>query len=176
MHKIKVLILLIIISSASLRADDKFWFSTGFGVGDNGLEYWQPYPSYPISFNYASGNKLFRFRHYYNTLTRPFSEFTRSARDLGLLYGYRKEFNKGSVSACGGIGLVTGHYYEYLFEDYVGYYYDRKTFNAAGFPFEAQIEWNTFKYFGIGLSIYGDLNTEMSFYGVMLNFNIGVLK
>lgn len=170
------LLLFVMLSAISLCANDRLWFSTGFGVGDNNIESWQPYPSFPLSFNYAAGNKLFRFRDYYNSLHGLFTEQMRSVRDVGFLYGYRKEFSKGAVSVSGGIGLVTGHYYEYKFEDIAGYYYDRESFTAAGFPFEAQIDWNAFKYFGIGLSIYGDLNPEMSFYGMMLNFNVGSLK
>lgn len=153
-------------------SDPNIWLSLSLGVSDDNIDHWQPNPSYGFSFNYSDGNKLLRLRYYNNTLTRPFSEITKGIRDLGLLYGYRKEFSRGTVSLSGGISLVTGHFYEYL-----GMMnYKRIGISTIGFPFEAQIDWLPFRKFGMGLSLYGDLNSEMNFYGVMLNINIGKLR
>ncbi|MBN2858058.1 MAG: hypothetical protein JXN63_06630, partial [Candidatus Delongbacteria bacterium] len=90
----------------------------------------------------------------------------RSVRDIGFLYGHRKQFSIGALFLGGGISLVTGYFYSYEYAEDTGYTYDREKFSAVGFPFEAQIDWSPFRKFGIGLSIYGDLNTEMSFYGI----------
>ncbi len=154
---------------------DRIWISMGLGIGGEGIDNWQPYPSSEFSFNYSSGSKLLRLRYYYNSLHAPFTEQLKCVRDLGLLYGYRKQLAKSAVSLIGGISLVSGYYYKWL-----GYYsgeeYDRKVIAAVGFPFEAQLDWSPFRKFGIGLSIYGDINTEMSFYGLMLLFNIGKLR
>jgi hypothetical protein len=154
---------------------DRIWISIGLGIGGEGIDNWQPYPSSGFSFNYSSGSKLLRLRYYYNSLHAPFTEQLKCVRDLGLLYGYRKQLARSAVSLSGGISLVSGYYYKWL-----GYYsgeeYDRKVIAAVGFPFEAQLDWSPFRKFGIGLSIYGDINTEMSFYGLMLLFNIGKLR
>lgn len=177
MNTFKILSAIIFMAiSFQLKADDRIWVSLGYGVGDNEIEFWQPYPSFPLSFNYSTGSKLFRFRHYYNSLTMPFSEQMRSVKDLGFLYGYRKELSRGSVSLSGGISLVTGYFYSYEYENDTGYTYDRENFSTVGFPFEAQLDWSAFRRFGIGLSIYGDINNEMSFYGIALNFNAGILR
>jgi hypothetical protein len=162
--------------SFQLKGDDRFWISFGVGVSDIEIESWQPYPSFPLSFNYSTGSKLFRFRHYYNSLTIPLSEQTESVRDIGFLYGYSKEFSRGTVSLSGGISLVAGYFYSYEYEDGTGYTSDRENFSTVGFPFEAQLDWSAFRRFGIGLSIYGDINNEMSFYGISFNFNIGKLR
>ncbi|HQO10647.1 MAG TPA: hypothetical protein PLK90_11100 [Clostridiales bacterium] len=157
---------------SGIRTDPNIWLGLSLGVSDDSFYHWQPNPSSGFSFNFSKENQLFRFRYYYNSLCTPFSESLKEVRDVGILYGYCSYFKKASCSISCGISHVTGHYHEYL-----GMMnYKRIGISTVGFPFEAQLDWLPFRKFGLGLSLYGDLNSEMNFYGLMLSMNIGKIR
>ena len=182
--KLKYILILSLILSVSLftqteslnnQPDERLWISLGLGVSDDQIDPWQPYPSSGFSFNYSYGNKLFRLRYYYNSLHAPFTEQMKCVEDIGFLYGYRKQFAKGAVSLSVGISLVNGFYYKWLGPE-SGETYDRISYSSVGFPFEAQLDWLPFRKFGLGMSIYCDLNSEMNYYGLMLSVNLGKVR
>ena len=157
---------------------NKVWFSYNLGVSGTGTETdnWNSGLYYSIGLNVSSLNNNIKIKYTHNMPGGLFTEFSQRVYDIGILYGLKPNYEYGNVIISGGISLVSGYYYKSNFVDSIGYIYDKKSITSVGIPFELQFDWNTFKKFGIGLSIFGNLNLERSFYGGGLSINIGSLR
>lgn len=98
----------------------------------------------------------------------------RSAGEIGAMYGLMSKSDFGYISGSAGLGLValqTPSIYINNVKVLNG-----KTTYTPGAPLEIQAFWTPFKYMGLGIIDFGDLNTHKSFGGALLALQFGILK
>lgn len=179
MSKLKTIILVLLLSVLMLYGQDnsfdRKWFT--FNTGLCGAENWDPALHYILAFNFSSKHNNIKLKYTYNIASGLFSESLKRIYDLGLLYGFKPDFEYGSVILSGGVSVVGGYYHTSEFDvEVVDYVYEKHSILSVGFPYELEFNWNIFRKFGIGLSFFGDLNFDRSFYGAGVNVNIGTLR
>jgi len=156
---------------------NKKWFTFGLGMSDEFDRGLSAHPSYNMCMNFASKNNTIKLKYTYIYSSGIFTESLSRLYDFGLLYGFKPDFKYINLVCSGGISLVGGYQYITEYNDTTGDYDGKsRSIFTVGFPFELQVDWNTFSKFGIGISIFGDFNFESSFFGAGLNFNIGSLR
>ena len=156
---------------------NKKWFTFGLGMSSQLDKGSSARPSYNMSMNFASKKNTIEIKYTYIYASGIFTESLSRLYDFGILYGFKPNFKYVNLTCSGGISLVGGYQYVSEYNDTTGTYDENpKSIFTVGFPFELQFDWNTFTKFGIGLSVFGDLNFEKSFYGASLNFNIGTVR
>ena len=157
---------------------NKIWVTFNLGISGTGTETnnWNSGLYSSLGLNLSSPNNNIKLKYTNNMPGGLFSEFSQRVYDFGILYGFKPDFEYGNVILSGGISIVSGYYYKSKYEDSTGYTYDRESIYSVGFPFELQFDWNTFKYFGVGLSAFGNINFERIFYGAGLSVNIGKVR
>ncbi|MDA3837914.1 MAG: hypothetical protein PF574_02915 [Candidatus Delongbacteria bacterium] len=152
---------------------NNIWFTFGAGLcsafenGSSGK------PFYSLGLSFCSDNRIIKLKTTDILTSGLFSESLSQLYDFGILYGFKPHFKYINLVCSGGISIVGGYYHIYNTDTFKE---DKKGIFSVGFPFELQFDWNAFTKFGVGISIFGDINFEKSFYGAGLNFNFGSLR
>lgn len=98
----------------------------------------------------------------------------RSVGEVGAMYGLMGKNDFGYISGSAGLGLVDLQTPDiYINNVKVVSGHDSYT---PGIPLEVQAFWTPFKYVGVGVIGYGDVNTQKSFGGALLALQFGLLK
>jgi hypothetical protein len=102
-------------------------------------------------------------------------------QDIGLLYGIMKKEKWYTLGASVGLAYTDIEYKSgekvYVPDgDYYTTEYTYRNSQTLGLPAEAQLFYTPFKYFGIGLIGYLNINTEASGVGAMLAIQLGNLR
>jgi hypothetical protein len=169
-------ILIFLLSTHSYSQPDKnsiqhnWWINGGLGASSIGN-----FSAYS-SLNYTAGSNIFKVRSYTSGDFMEISEY--SVEEYGLLYGYYLENTE-----IASLSFMFGLSYLHLREkgDFIstGFIYDNNEYishDIIGIPLEMQLNLNIFKYAGLSLVLYGNVNYEMSLVGVNLNLMFGNLK
>lgn len=103
----------------------------------------------------------------------PVSVFSTSPQDFSDLsvtasYLYRDKTNKVLLSAGGGLSFLTNE----RSQERTG---DTERKKVTGLALEAQFNYFFVPYFGLGSSIFGSINGELDYGGVLLHVNVGVV-
>lgn len=80
--------------------------------------------------------------------------------DVGVLYGYATRSPRGFTALAAGLAMVD--------------YGDEST--TIGIPLQFQAMWTPTSVVGLGVTLFGDINTEKSFGGWLLCLNIGKVR
>lgn len=158
-------------------AKELYWFNGGIGSSSAGL-------SAGISFSHLNGKHLFTVRSTFNEELVIFGPTpAENAWDFGCMYGRVAKSNSGFASIAAGFGLVggvrRGRYlgYEVNGSSWFGTSrYVADDFFTLGIPAELQAFWTPFSKLGIGITLYGNLNLERSFAGMLISLQIGNLR
>jgi hypothetical protein len=156
------------------------WINAGIGVCSFGL-------SSGANFSHQSGKKLITVRATYNEELTIFGPSpSEQAWDVGVMYGRIAKSKYGFASISAGLGLVGGvKRGRYLDDDFQGRYgwfaividrYEKIDFLTLGIPAEIQAFWTPFSKLGIGITLFGNLNPEKSFAGLLVSIQIGDLR
>jgi hypothetical protein len=185
MKKLIILVLILIqvqimYGQQPLAETSKYWIDAGIGNYSNfhnsgGL-------NWNTSVNYMQNKISYKIRYLYN---EEFDIFGPSPAERfksgGILIGKSILANYGHCSFLGGIGMVSGtkrgnllYTNSTLIGD--GRHYERNSFTAISIPLEVDLQYSPFKYFGIGTSLYCDLNLEYPMWGFLFKIALGKLK
>jgi hypothetical protein len=77
--------------------------------------------------------------------------------EIGGLYGRSYKTQYAMISGSGGVA-------------YVG---PSPKMGTVGLPLESQVFWTPTRYFGVGIYVFGNVNTKQSFGGAMLGIQLG---
>ncbi len=182
---------LIVVALNSIKAQDTlqsnkklyYRFTIGIGIGSG----------YPLQEDeYGIGaNMEFAFQKnnaVYGLGARGLQEFDifassniiPSISSIDITYG--KSFNKKSffVSVSVGAGWVTdvqpGKLLSYGSGFFGPDYYEKITNHTIGLPISAKIFWVPFRFYGIGLELYANINSKNTFYGINICHQFGKLR
>jgi len=156
-------------------AKELYWFNGGIGSSSAGL-------SAGISFSHLNGKHLLTVRLTYNEEFVIFGPSpAENAWDFGCMYGRVTKSKYGFASIAAGLGLVGGvRRGRYLGYDVNGWFgtswYAEDDFFTLGIPAELQAFWTPFSKLGIGVTLYGNLNPEKPFAGLLVSIQIGDLR
>jgi len=156
------------------------WINAGIGVCSFGL-------SSGASFSHQFGKKQITVRATCNAEFNLFGPTpNEEAWDVGVMYGRSAKSSYGVVSISAGLGLVggvkRGSYLRSNFQSGYGWFtivrdeYEKNEFLTIGIPAEIQAYWTPFSKLGIGLTLYGNLNPEKPFAGLLVSIQIGDLR
>ncbi len=146
------------------------WITAGVGITR-----WQNRPGFGLEIGYfnrfSSGLFSARFRYFDMTVTKelflPNERQVKSIAELGGLYGLQVQQGWFCFCASGGVGMVlTTEQNNGVIEN----------FYSLALPMEAQLLIEPLSFFGIGMSLFTDLNSKASFSGVALSVQIGRLR
>ena len=146
----------------------KTWFSAGVGLGNIG-------PSIGLSLNHLHNDRLFKVRfvreeefvlNLFGSSPPP-----ESVWDIGLLYGFCRTKGKSSIMFSSGVSYVEGMR---LGDDDTNY--KEISISTIGLPVEAQFMWPFSKCMGLGVTLFGNINSESIFGGITLNLIFGKLR
>ena len=168
------------LSPAKIANSTNNWINAGVGVCSFGL-------SSGANFSHQSGKKLITVRATYNQELTIFGPTpSEEAWDVGVMYGGIAKSKYGFASISAGLGLVGGvKRGSYLGSNFQGRYawfaiiteqYKENNFLTLGIPAEIQAFWTPFSKVGIGFTLYGNLNLEKSFAGLLISIQIGDLR
>ncbi len=156
------------------------WINAGIGVCSFGL-------SSGANFSHQFGKKLITIRATYNEELNIFGPSpSEQAWDAGVMYGGIAKSKYGFASISAGLGLVCGvkrgRYIDDNRDDSYGWFfikidqYEKIDFLTLGIPTEIQAFWTPFSKLGIGVTLYGNLNPEKPFAGLLVSIQIGDLR
>lgn len=139
----------------------RYWVNTGLGVGTIGM-------ALIAGTHYQFGPNLLSIR---GSVTAEI--FGDEFWDIGLLYGWASSEYDYHVSFSSGIAIMGGSRSEGgLFSNT-----PREVISAQfGVPLEGQFYWRPFRYFGLGLYGFANLNIEQLFAGLALSVQLGKLR
>jgi len=145
-------------------------------VGSFGLGYTFAGPTFGLGFTYETRNQILMFR-YLKGDEIQFSIFgpdrlapNKQLREIALLYGLNFPQRKGIVYLAGGIGyidvvkrgdLISGNQYEAV------------EMSSFGFALDAGTRMQLGQYWGIGVSIFSNINSKNSIIGFLVNLQLG---
>lgn len=156
------------------------WINAGIGGCSVGL-------SSGANFSHQSGKKIISVRATYNEELNIFGPTpSEQAWDVGVMYGGIAKSKYGFASISAGLGLVggvkRGRYLGYNRDDSCGWFfiridqYEKIDFLTFGIPAEIQAFWTPFSKLGIGVTVYGNLNPEKPFAGLLVSIQVGDLR
>lgn len=172
---------LFILLPNSAKSEDKgAWFSAGFGPS-------LVYQNSTKPINYLSGfaqfskikknnvfsifiNKIGRINTIKPTNNLASKEFDNST-NLGLMLGKTKAGRYGYFSTCIGLSYTKGTSIQF---NTAPTFLSKKDFHTIGIPIEIQIG-TPIKFFGLGITLFTNLNKESSFSCLMLTLYYGKL-
>jgi hypothetical protein len=155
---------------------DNFWFTLGLGGSNRGI-------AMGLGGSYLTKKMIFSARIVGNQEIEIFgSEPTPSVVDIALLAGYMSKLGRGYSSISTGISFVkviekgdpkpgTGGGGFFSFPDYYNEYSQ-----AFGVPFEIQVFATPFSFMGVGIYIFGNINSKKSFAGALFGLQFGRFK
>lgn len=154
--------------TTATRDRGQWWINLGSGIG-GGSDF------AGIDSGLVSGN--YRITQYQLITARYMStqEFIGNSRlqDAGLLYGPIAKYKYGYVSAAAGLGWVRYDHYEggLIFPSV-----HVSTHNTVGIPAEIQAFVTPTPYVGLGLVVFGNVNSQKSIIGAALAIQLGDLR
>ncbi|MGD8778804.1 MAG: hypothetical protein PVH88_07560 [Ignavibacteria bacterium] len=90
--------------------------------------------------------------------------------DYSLLYGRVLFSSTALFSVGGGIGIVTGKRSKGLFSE------KKEIKTTIALPLETQLFWRPFRFLGLGLYGFANINSEESFAGGTFSLQVGLLR
>jgi len=133
--------------------DGMVWLTTGLGVGSEGA-------AAAVSANIAWEEHVLSARGSATALL-----FDDGFGDFGLLYGRTAVSENAMLGASAGLGVVDGAH--------SGSYAAGPT---VGIPVSARAAWHPLPVIGLGTYLFGNLNLEQPFAGLVLTVNLGWLQ
>jgi len=130
-----------------------------------------------LSLSHEHERRLYSLRFLGSNELNLFEKPSLYLLDLGLLYGYMYRLGNNAFSISSGVSLIGGNKKGKLInsEDFTDEY-EEINYVTIGLPLELQALYIPFKYFGLGITFFGNLNNEKSYYGSMLTFQFGKLN
>ena len=141
--------------------EKNFWINLGLGKGS----VTQNAAALSANATYQSGKNVVTLR-----AVGTGELFGKSVGDYGLLYGRTLKQEQVFVSVGVGLAVVEGTISHGLFSN------KEKIGPTIGIPVEAQLFWRPFRFLGIGLYGFANLNPEEPFVGATLSFQFGKLR
>jgi hypothetical protein len=188
MRKLLICIIIIIhtqliFGQKPIEESNRFWF--GFGVGAFGGEKAFGLSLMGMDFGYAVKNNLFSLKIDYNydiSNTNFYGDDFNNEQfgDIGILYGLVLTNHKAQCSVSAGIGIMGGVMNGKYSKDsnwvfaYDGY--RTRNFTTINIPVETQFNILATSHFGLGCTIFANLNTKRILGGVLMKFRWGKLK
>jgi hypothetical protein len=175
----KLMIVLLIFYSAEAFTQvngraDSYWFDGSLGGDNLGI-------NGGVSINYMHKSTVFRLRYLGSEEFQIFGPSpSETVNDVGILFGktYTKKYIQ--LVASGGMGFITGiKRGNYLYSEgglFGTGYYQRERVYGMGIPVELEFQVRPFRYAGLGMGVFGDLNTYRSLYGVQFKLLFGKLR
>lgn len=157
---------------SSIKDSSLYWINLGFG--GSSFEF-----ATGFSFSHQTQREhgLLSIRFIHNEKLSLFSSPAETLWDFGILYGIMNKGTYGMVSISGGGSIVGGVRKGELLEgEWFSSKYTRKNFTSVGIPLESQLMLTPSPFFGIGLYGFANLNPEQSYFGILLNLQIGKLR
>jgi hypothetical protein len=143
------------------------WFNASIGGGTNGLA---GSVGYSVQFNNGLLRTRFLYTEEFNILS-----FSHQLWDVGVMYGFVTKPSKVVFSGTAGIALTGGRVKgEYIPNGgWFGGNYEGDPFVTVGIPVQIDAYLRLSRSFGLGISLYGNLNKNIPVAGVMLGLQIG---
>lgn len=99
-----------------------------------------------------------------------------SVRDLALLFGRRMDLSRGWLRGALGPGYVRATRRGEAAACWLFCRHDGISTTSVGLAVQAEALWAPWRTFGLGASVFGNLNGEAPFAGVALGVYVGVLR
>lgn len=159
-------------NTADSTAEPRYWLNAGVGASSYDI-------AVGASASLLNGNVLFTLRTIYNEEFQILGPSpSNSVWDIGFMAGYHRQSGYFSLSGSAGLSLVSG-IRRGVYLGSSGMFsseYGTVHFSTIGIPAEIQFFWTPFDFLGIGITAFGDLNSEESFAGALLTLRVGNLK
>lgn len=177
-----LLIIIIFFSHSTINSQDsipknkKYWFDSGIGFTskiDN-----KNYIAMNLSLNYISKKSLYKLRLLGVTEFNIFSQ-SENAISLGGLTGMHYSSKFFQVSFLGGLGIT---FNEEITQNKIGStgsgffsssIYETKKYASLSIPLEIELYLKPIKFWGIGLSIFADINSRKPLFGILFKSGFG---
>lgn len=164
--------------SIEKKQSNQIWAEAGFGIFTH-----RATPAFGKTFwaNYSRGNNIYKLRYQdfeeFRIMGPSPREYTKS---LSLMIGKKRGNDIVHLSASGGLGISTGvSRGNFLYTDgtlITKDVFETKTFSKISLPLEIDFVFKPFPYFGMGLALTGDINSERSNMGILLKAGFGLYK
>lgn len=143
----------------------KYWLNAGIGKCYFG-------PTLKIGMSYEYNQNIFSFRYL------KADEFQFSAGgdpplkfyEIAVLYGYPYRVHNMTISLLAGIGYINGIERGMLIQNKL---YESIKISQLSIPIETYFKIEPFKYFSLGITGFGNINSKRSFFGAMLEISMG---
>lgn len=184
--KIKYLFaLLILFSFSSIYAQDsipkvkKYWIDTGIGITSKIDD--QNYIAFNISLNYVQDKSIYKLRLLGITEFNLFGQ-SESLVTFGALLGKHYTSKFFQISLLGGLGVT---FNEELTTNVIGNtgsswfsssIYETKSSTLISIPLEIEFIFKPIKFYGIGVSLFADINSRKPYFGILLKSGLGKFR
>jgi hypothetical protein len=135
-------------------------------------------PTFGFGLNYGKNKNLFSIRYLKGDEFRfnvegHYDSPALEIIEVGILYGRYYRDKNVLISLSGGISIVNGVERGKLIS---GKEYETIEISTFGLPIEAQFIMSFSNYFGVGVSVFANVNNQKSFVGGMIGIQLGQLK
>ncbi len=110
-------------------------------------------------------------RYSYVTDLAIVDNMAESVSDIGYLPGIVNKYRYGYMSLAAGVAYIYGQYKGDEIEGsslLIGTDYEKKRYHSIGLPFQSELFFTPFEWFGVGFTGYADWNYYRPFWGVSL--------
>tara|TARA_R110002111_G_scaffold174271_1_gene239801 strand:- start:596 stop:1150 length:555 start_codon:yes stop_codon:yes gene_type:complete len=183
--KTKLLVLLIICSFSNLYSQDsipkikKYWIDSGIGITTKIDD--QNYLAFNMSLNYVQNKAMYKLRFLGVTEFNLFGQ-SESVVTIGALIGKHYSNKFLQISFLGGLGIAVN---EELTTNIIGStgsgwfsssLYETKKSTSLSIPLEIEFFFKPIKFYGIGISLFADINSSKPSFGILLKSGFGKFR
>jgi hypothetical protein len=163
----------VVVDSLTTDTVTPTWINIGLGFS----------PDYPVAFNiglnYQKDKSLLTVRFLVtDEMDLQNQSSSESVWDAGILFGRVLSGKRSKVSFAAGLSYVGGlRKGAFISNDETwGGYYLLKKRSSVGLPLEGHLVYLLSNNVGIGITAFGNLNLEKTFFGALLILQIGILR
>lgn len=163
----------------SIPKNKKYWLDSGFGVTNKIDD--EIYAALNLSLNYIQNKSVYKLRLLGISEFNIFGQ-SESAVSIGALTGKHFSNKFFQISFLGGLGITFNHE---LTDNVIGRtgsgflsssIYETQKNTLISFPLEIEFIFKPIKFYGIGVSLFADINSKKSSFGIMLKGGFGKFR
>lgn len=178
-------VLLIILPFSNLYSQDsipevkKYWIDSGIGITSKIDD--QSYIAMSLSLNYLQNKSLYKLRLLGITEFNIFGQ-SEGAVTIGVLLGKHYSSKFVQISFLGGLGIA---FNQELTTNVIGRtgsgwfsssLYETKKSTSLSIPLEIEFFFKPIKFYGIGISLFADINSRKPSFGILLKSGLGKFR
>lgn len=181
----QIVFLLIFVNISNIYSQDsipkvkKYWLDSGFGITNRINN--ENYVAINFSLNYIQHKSVYKLRLLGVSEFNLFSQ-SEGTLTIGGLTGKHFSNKFFQISFLGGLGItfnreltdnITGYTGSGWFSSAI---YETKTSTLISVPLEIEFIFKPIKFYGIGFSLFADLNSKQPSFGILLKGGLGKFR